>query len=198
MFNYRHRLRTHYEGKLHECKCGSVFRHNFELKDHQDRNNQKLPCEVCAKLFTHKSNLSKHWKKIHFPTHGPLRNSKSELLKLDFVEASMYLIITFNSKGFEQKRTFHLRLLWKKVLGSWTVPRAHQNSSLFKVQMWFVPSIFRLEKRSKNTHYERPSQNAVIWMRRLWTQKFQYCSAQTAHAKARFENWMQSLQQIRQ
>lgn len=71
--HFRHTLKKHYNGKVYECFCGSVFAENHTLTKHQRvHSNEVMTCEVCLKVFKTEENFKIHWKKHHSEKHGPL------------------------------------------------------------------------------------------------------------------------------
>lgn len=70
-----HTLKRHYNGKVYECHCGSIFTENYILKTHQlVHSSQHLvsdTCQVCHKIFKTKACFKNHWMKHHFEKHGP-------------------------------------------------------------------------------------------------------------------------------
>lgn len=72
--NSRHNLTKHYDGKLFECHCGSVYKFNCELIKHQQIHNGKLICRVCQKPFSTSNSLYTHWRVKHLKAHGKLES----------------------------------------------------------------------------------------------------------------------------
>lgn len=115
--HFSHNLRKHYEGKLHECHCGSVFKHKFELNTHQRYHNTKIACEVCQKQYFTMHGLREHWRSKHLQTHG-MRENRSKFLfpwPLDIWLTPSQL---FYREGFEHKRSVHLRQVWMQAFNS--------------------------------------------------------------------------------
>lgn len=67
---FRHTLKMHYEGKTHECHCGSIWKYKYQLRIHQQTHEEKMNCKVCHREFTNEVALKIHWKEMHLKTHG--------------------------------------------------------------------------------------------------------------------------------
>lgn len=78
----RHTLRSHYDGKVYGCSCGSVYRSNRVLWSHKQTHKEMISCSVCQKQFTTTKNFMFHWKAHHFKTHGRHHMMKSKFLML--------------------------------------------------------------------------------------------------------------------
>lgn len=77
-------MKKHYDGKLYECHCGSVFKSKHRLKTHQKRHtgemkntsrntfhilrnhrNSTVFCDLCPRSFYRKTSLAIHMKRDH-------------------------------------------------------------------------------------------------------------------------------------
>lgn len=62
-------MEQHYEGKLHKCHCGLVFKTEWELHRHElIHDDNKVTCEVCNRIFAHAHSFKKHWARMHLKT----------------------------------------------------------------------------------------------------------------------------------
>lgn len=75
-FIFRHHLKNHYEGRLYECNCGSVYKTKGQLKRHEESHKEKWTCKVCLKQCSTREEIRHHWKKKHLKTHGFFDMSK--------------------------------------------------------------------------------------------------------------------------
>lgn len=44
--NFRHILKKHYEGELHECHCGAVYKNKYDLNHHKKAHDPPITCDV--------------------------------------------------------------------------------------------------------------------------------------------------------
>lgn len=80
-FIFSHNLRMHYDGKVVECHCGSVYKTAYMLKVHQRTHSigTAVNCKVCQKEFSKIELLKLHWKRLHLKTHGVFAGNEGEV-----------------------------------------------------------------------------------------------------------------------
>lgn len=107
---FRHRLKKHFNGKIFECHCGSVYTAVWKLKYHQRlHNNQKMTCDACQNTFASIDHLKYHCRRMK---HGQYLEKSKFLYKV--TKQFTNFCFRFNSFGSATERSVHLRQMWSE------------------------------------------------------------------------------------
>lgn len=68
---------NHFDGELHKCHCGSIFRSKAYLRIHQQTHSGEVTCELCSVSFEHLGKLNYHLEAKH-PNRKCLKQKKSK------------------------------------------------------------------------------------------------------------------------
>lgn len=110
----RHNLNEHYNGKLFDCHCGSVFKVKYQLKKHQKVHKEKEECKVCRKQLAFIS-IKQHWRKFHLETHGRLETRKGKFCGVLVFSSVLPAFYFRNRENSKLDWSLHLRQMWLEV-----------------------------------------------------------------------------------